>query len=736
MIAEHDPLLEIDKTAEKTAGKRFAVLLPMAVDRPFDYLVPDDFEGGVGSFVEVPLGNRVLIGVVWDEGSKTPLSGKLRPILRGLNILPMPEPLRRLIGWVASYSMASLGLTLKMAMSIPSVFAEESRQVLQVGPTPPDLRMTPQRARTLAAAAVRSMNQADLAKEAGVSGAVVRSLIEAGALIQKSQAVIRDVPVPDWRRPGPTLSADQAFAADQLRQAMEEGFSAWLLEGVTGSGKTEVYFEAVAQALQNGRQVLVLLPEIALSAQWLERFARRFGVSPAMWHSDVGEATRRSVWRDVASGRVRVVVGARSALFLPFPDLGLIVVDEEHDSSFKQEEGVIYNARDMAVVRARLSQSPIILASATPSLESRVNAEAGRYRYLHLPDRHGGASMPDIELIDMRGLPASNRRWLSEPMADAVIKTLESGEQAMLFLNRRGYAPLTLCRACGHKLQCPHCSAWLVEHRAEGHLECHYCGYRTRLPKQCPSCKEEGNFVACGPGVERLAEEAQARFPDARIAIMASDTLNGPKAAQELVAKVAARQIDLLVGTQVMAKGHHFPFLTLVGVVDADLGLAGGDLRASERTLQMLSQVAGRAGREERPGRVLLQTYQPDHKVLQALISGKTERFYEEEMEERRHASMPPFGRLAALIVSAPDQESVDRAASELARQAPRGDGIDIWGPAPAPLTILRGRHRRRFLIRTRKDQSPQTLLAVWLEHFSPKGGVKLQIDIDPYSFY
>ncbi|GHU04871.1 primosomal protein N' [Alphaproteobacteria bacterium] len=731
MVVEHSPFMGSGGRIEGEA--RLAVLLPLAVDGPFDYLACDDFVGGIGSFVEVPLGKRSLIGVVWAEGSKESLSGKLRPILRGLDIPPMPESLRKLIDWVSAYSMASLGLTLKMAMSVPSALTGESRLLLKKNPLQPEnLRMTPQRSRALAAA-VGAMAPSEIAREAGVSPAVLRALVEAGALLRTKGGAGGAVSAPDWRRPGPILSGDQEEAANRLRNA--SGFSVWLLEGVTGSGKTEVYFEALAQTLKEGRQILVLLPEIALSTQWLERFERRFGAPPALWHSDIGEAKRRSVWRGVASGEIRVVVGARSALFLPFPDLGLIVVDEEHDSSFKQEEGVIYNARDMAVVRARLSDAPIVLASATPSLESRVNADLGRYRHLRLPDRHGGALMPEMALIDMRKQPVSSRSWLSPPMVEALAATLEKGEQAMLFLNRRGYAPLTLCRSCGHRLRCPHCSAWLVEHRARQRLECHYCGYQRRIPESCPECGEKESFVACGPGVERLAEEAAARFPSAQIAIMASDTLSGPKAAQDIVEKMAARRIDFLVGTQIMAKGHHFPFLTLVGVIDADLGLAGGDLRASERTLQMLSQVSGRAGREDRPGRVLLQTWQPEHTVLQALISGEIERFYQEETKERRQALMPPFGRLAALIVSAPDQERADRAASALAREAPKGNGIEIWGPTPAPLAILRGRHRRRFLIRTGKNQSPQAVLSAWLEGVSLKGGVKLQIDVDPYSF-
>jgi primosomal protein N' (replication factor Y) len=546
------------------------------------------------------------------------------------------------------------------------------------------------------------------------------------------------LPVPDWRRPGVALTPDQRAAADALAGRVRAGgFAATLLDGVTGSGKTEVYFEAVAAALAAGRQVLVLLPEIALSAQWLDRFAARFGTRPAEWHSDLTQARRRRTWRAVASGEARVVVGARSALFLPFADLGLIVVDEEHEGAYKQEDGVVYHARDMAVVRAHLGRIPIVLVSATPSLETVVNAEAGRYDRLHLPERVGGAVLPHIDPVDLRAAPPPRGRFLSPALADALTATLAAGEQSMLFLNRRGYAPLTLCRRCGHRLQCPHCTAWLVEHRLTGRLKCHHCGHEAVLPSQCPSCAAEASFVACGPGVERIAEEAAALLPEARLAVMASDLIHGPAEAEALVRRVAAHEVDLVVGTQLVAKGHHFPLLTLVGVVDADLGLAGGDLRAGERTYQLLHQVAGRAGRAERPGRVLIQTYQPDHPAMRALADGDRDRFLALEAEERRSGGWPPFGRLAALIVSAPEAGMADEACRRLARRAPRaGEALRVLGPAEAPMAILRGRHRRRFLVKAARSVPLQKALAAWLASVDLPNAVKLQVDIDPYSFW
>jgi primosomal protein N' (replication factor Y) len=575
-----------------------------------------------------------------------------------------------------------------------------------------------------------------LAREAAVGPSVVRGLARAGVLVVRRLTPVASSAAPDWRCPGPTLSADQAVAARALEAMVErDGFAVTLLDGVPGSGKTEVYFQAVAEALKRGRQVLVLLPEIALGAQWMDRFRARFGGPPAEWHSDLTGVQRRGTWRAVADGRARVVVGARSALFLPFPDLGLIVVDEEHDAAFKQEEGVVYNARDMAVVRARLGGVPLVLASATPSLETIVNAQGGRYATLHLPDRHAGASLPAVELVDMREDGPPSGRWLSAALVGAIEETLEAGEQAMLFLNRRGYAPLTLCRACGHRLQCPRCTAWLVEHRLVERLQCHHCGYRTQLPRVCPSCEGEDTLAACGPGVERLADEVAERFPHARQAIAASDTLTGPKAAADLVRRMEERRIDVLIGTQIVAKGHHFPLLTLVGVVDADLGLAGGDLRAAERTYQLLYQVAGRAGRAARPGRVLVQTYMPESTVMQALVSGDRQRFLDAEAEDRRCAGMPPFGRLAALVVSSRDEGAVDEAARVLGRTAPRTDGIQVLGPAPAPLALLRGRHRRRLLLKAGREVNVQAALRRWLAAARLPRTVRVRVDVDPYSF-
>src|SRR6516162_1846513 len=667
---------------QSVALRHIRVLLPLPLLAALDYLAPEG-EAPVlpGSFVRVPLGVRSLVGVVWDGAADELAVERLKPVAEVLAIPRLRPELRRFVERVAGYTMAQPGSVLRMTMSVTAALeALRPRRVCAVslaglaaladpGPAKP---LTPARRRVLEV--LRDgppLATAELARVAGCGPGVVHELV-AAELVEERLIAAEPAALspPDWRLSGPPLSADQSTAARRLVDSVAAGgFSTTVLDGVTGSGKTETYFAAIAAALAAGRQVLVLLPEIALGAQWLERFHSRFGVPPAQWHSDIGQAERRDTWQAVAAGRTRVVVGARSALFLPFPELGLIVVDEEHDPSYKQEDGVIYQARDMAVLRASLAGIPIILVSATPSLETVVNVARGRYARVALPRRHASAELPAVRLIDLRRERIERGNFIAPPLVAELTQTFEAGEQALLFLNRRGYAPLTLCRACGHRFQCPSCTAWLVEHRFTGRLLCHHCGHAEAVPACCPECLAAGALVPCGPGVERLLEEVTVRFPAARTALMVSDLLPGPRAAAELAQAMTERRYDVLIGTQIVAKGHHFPMLTLVGVVDADLGLAGGDLRAAERTYQLLHQVGGRAGRAEHKGRVLIQTYMPEQSVMRALAAGDRDRFLEAEAAARRAAGLPPFGRLAALIVSAADAESADFAARALARR-------------------------------------------------------------------
>ncbi|MBC6439047.1 MAG: primosomal protein N' [Rhodospirillales bacterium] len=717
--------------------KTVKVLLPLPVPGPYDYAVPHDLDATEGAIVRVPLGMREVTGVVWGEGDGEVAIEKLRAIVAVKDVPPLSDAMRAFISWVARYTMSSEANVLRMVLRVPDALdpPKPIRALRATGREPE--RVTPSRRRVLELMADGYARLArDVTVEAGVGASVPKGLVSAGALEEVTLPHRIAVTPPDPEAGGPALSDDQARAATVLGEAVERNaFDTIVLEGVTGSGKTEVYFDTIARVLEAGRQALVLLPEIALSAQFLERFEAHFGAEPAVWHSDVSHRLRRDVWRGIATGEVRVVVGARSALYLPFRELGLIVVDEEHDGSYKQDDGVCYHARDMAVVRASLEALPIVLCSATPSLETLANIDRGRYRHINLPSRHAGAAMPTVETVDMTRAGTERGRWLSPPLVAALTVCRETGEQALLYLNRRGYAPLTLCRTCGHRIACPNCSAWMVEHRHRGRLQCHHCGTWTPRPETCPACGNTDSLVACGPGVERLAEEVAERFPDARVEIMASDTLMRPADVAAMVARIEKGELDILIGTQVAAKGHHFPMLTLVGVVDADLGLDGGDPRAMERTWQLLHQVAGRAGREERPGRVLLQTFEPRHPVMQALVSGDRDRFLEREKRGREEAGMPPYGRLAGIVVSGTDEAEVRRLAHDLARNAPHGPGIDTFGPAPAPLSLLRGRFRWRLLVKAGRDVALQNALRTWLEPVRLRGSMRLQVDVDPLGF-
>jgi primosomal protein N' (replication factor Y) len=622
-------------------------------------------------------------------------------------------------------------------MILPSSSAlEGSRQLTEYRPTNavPE-RMTPQREKALAALEGRQGTIRELGEYAEVSDAVLRGLVRSGALEAVSVEADRPLDCPDPDYAPPALNDEQRQAAASLERAIGKGFDPVLLDGVTGSGKTEVYFEAVAECLRQGKQALVLLPEIALTEPFLKRFQARFGCAPVAWHSDLRSSQRRRAWRAIASGEARVTVGARSALFLPYRNLGLIVVDEAHEPSFKQEEGVQYHARDVAVMRGKFEEVPVILSSATPAIESRHMVEIGRYRQVTLSQRFAGATLPEMRAIDMTQDPPPRGRWLAPSLVDELQTNLAAGEQSLLFLNRRGFAPLTLCRHCGHRFQCPNCTAWMVEHRLMHRLACHHCGHVMPPPKACPECGEADSLVACGPGVERIADEVAELLPEARTAIVTSDTIWSPARAAEFVAGMEAGAIDIVIGTQLVTKGYHFPNLTLVGVVDADLGLSGGDLRAAERTFQQIQQVAGRAGRGDKPGRVLVQTHDPQSPVIAALVSGDGPGFYAAETEARREAAMPPFGRLAAIVISSEDSAEADTVARRIGNAAPNVEGMAVFGPAPAPLAMLRGRHRQRILVHAARSLDVQDVIRDWLAKLEWSGKVRVAVDVDPYSF-
>ncbi len=726
------------------AGQTIGVAVTEAFGRSLgpllDYRAP---EGGcqLGDFVEVPLGPRKILGVVWGPGTGGFEASKLRSAFRVLDVPPMRDEMRVFLTRAADYTLTPLPAMLRLATRAPGLDAPpKSRRIYRLGSGEAP-RATEARARVLEVLRSYgglSFTLTELAEQAGVTPSVIKGLVASGAVLEEDAP--RDLPYPplDPDAMQVRLMGDQVAAGDALVASVAlGGYSATLLKGVTGSGKTEVYLEAVAECLRAGRQALVLLPEIALTAEFLNRVEARFGARPAEWHSGVTMTERRRLWRMVADGGAQFVAGARSALFLPFRDLGLIVVDEEHDSSYKQEEGVIYNARDMAVLRGAITGAAVVLASATPSLESWVNAQAGKYTRLDLGARFGVAEMPKMRAIDMRSETLPGDRWVSPTLQKAITARLEAGEQSLVFLNRRGYAPVTLCRACGQQVGCDHCDARMVEHRFLKRLMCHQCGETRPMPEVCPSCGVGGKMAPVGPGVERLAEEVTALFPQARVAVLSSDLFGSARALKEQIEAIAAGAADIIIGTQIVAKGHNFPLLTLVGVIDADLGLQGSDLRAAERTFQLMRQVAGRAGRAELQGEALLQSFQPEHPVIRAILGGDEEAFWQAEAEERRQAGVPPFGRMAGIILSGPDLAPVFDFGAELARRdGPlRKIGAQVFGPAPAPIARVRGRHRVRLLIKADKAAPLQAAIAAWVAQIKAPNAVRLAIDIDPQSF-
>lgn len=714
-----------------------SVLLPQPLPEPFDYELPEGVEAPPGAFVVVPLGPREVIGVVWAERS-VPSNRKLKAVVDVIaSAPPLSSAMRTFIERASKYICAPAGNVLAMAMRSREALedAPAERLVIATGERPE--RMTPARERVLAEAGT-PLSSAQLARTAEVSSGVVKGLLDAGALMHVERTLDPAFDPPDPDRPSRNLTADQNIAADLLTQQVRAGgYKAALLDGVTGSGKTEVYFEAIAETLRQDpeAQVLVLLPEIALTQAVTARFEERFGVEPAQWHSAAGSKARRRVWREVAAGRARIVTGARSALFLPYRKLRLIVVDEEHDASYKQEEGVIYHARDLAVMRAHIEGSAIVLASATPSLETLQNAASGRYMHLKLSARPGVSRLPDIALADLREQSPETNRWIAPQLATAIEETLAAKEQALLFLNRRGYAPLVLCRACGERLKSPDSDSWLTEHRYSGKLVCHLTGYTMDKPLACPNCGAKGSLTGVGPGVERLAEEVHTRFRGARVEVLSSDTVTSPESLRDLIARMEGGAIDILIGTQIVAKGHNFPSLTLVGVIDADASLRGGDLRAGERTFQLLLQVAGRAGRADKPGRAIVQTYAPESPAIALLAAGDRDAFVEHEMEQRRLMGFPPFGRLGAVILAANSPEQANECAAAFGRAQPNAPGVEVWGPAPAPITVLRGRHRRRFLVRSDRNVDLSAFLSAWKERVKLPQSVRVTLDVEPYSF-
>ncbi|KRP85661.1 primosomal protein N' (replication factor Y) [Bradyrhizobium sp. USDA 4503] len=716
------------------------VLVPVALNQTYSYRVPRGMELAPGDVIGVPLGPREVVAVVWAENANPDprLHNRLKDVSEKLDVPPLKPELRQLVDWVSNYTLSARGMVLRMTLRMgENLGPERMRLGVRLVGEPPR-RLTPARRRVIEVLSDRLLHgKSEAAREAGVSSGVIDGLVDEGTLTVEAMPPPAPPPVPDPSYAQPDFSREQRSAVDVMRTLAASGsFHVALLDGVTGSGKTEVYFEAIAENIRRGKQTLILMPEIALTGQFLDRFAQRFGVRPLEWHSELTPRTRARNWAAISEGKAPVVVGARSALFLPYADLGLIIVDEEHDQAYKQDDGAHYHARDMAVVRAHIAKIPIVLASATPSVESEVNARKGRYQRVALPSRFGGQHMPHIEAIDMRRAPPPRGRFISPVLAEQIGHAIERREQALLFLNRRGYAPLTLCRACGHRFACTICDAWLVDHRFRQRLVCHHCGFSMPRPNICPHCAAEESLVAVGPGVERLQEEAAHIFPEARTMVLSSDLITSIETMRSELNEIAEGRVDIIIGTQLVAKGHNFPRLNLVGVIDADLGLSNGDPRAAERTFQLLNQVVGRAGREQGRGVGFLQTHQPEHPVIKALIANDREAFYASEIEIRERTGYPPFGRLASLIVSAGDRPTAEGFARKLAAVAPLDERIQVLGPAEAPLAVIKGRYRFRLLVKSLRNVDLSQYLREWLESGpKTKGNLKLEVDVDPQSF-
>ena len=726
------------------SGTVVKVLISNIPNGGYDYrlIAPAD----IGTFVSVRVMNRPCVGVVWGIGDSNLPDKKIRDVSvvhdAKLNITDL-QWIKRMADW----TLIPAGMVLRLIINIPDAFLPPRMEALYSFNFDSDTRITQNRLAVMDAFSSNDndpMTVSDIQNIAHVSAAVVRTMIKNGTLISAGEQVKTKQYEPRiYQDSGDiVLNNEQQNAADVIGRAIDNGgFSVHLLDGITGSGKTQVYFDAAWRAYKKGKSVLLMMPEIALTAQFMSRFESRFGAPPVVWHSNLTAARRRDIWHGVLSGKIKMVVGTRSALFLPWGDLGLIVIDEEHDTSYKQEDMGNYHARDMAILRAKIAGFPVVLASATPAAETIENVNVGKYTRLKLTSRFGGAQMPTITTIDLRenrptpytANDAEQTGFLSAPMCEAISETLATGQQVMLFINRRGFAPIVQCKKCGWTATCPDCSVGMTYHKRVGKLLCHMCGRTAPLTKACPECGTDVSMR--GVGLEKIQEEVNARFPNARTALVSSDIITSRQALERLVHKMENREIDIVIGTQILAKGHHFPNLTLVGVVDADMGLFGTDFRAAEHTFQQLFQVAGRAGRGSTPGRVLMQTYQPDHPVLTAICSGARDEFMAGDMAGRRAAKMPPYGQLIAIIVEGEREATLMKYCNDLAAAAPTLNGAKIMGPIAAQIYQIRNWYRMRFLVAGGATAALQPAVAHWLGKVKQPANIRVKIDVNPINF-
>ena len=734
-----------------------AVLVSGPFNEPFDYSIESEKNSVcIGQVVLVPFGKRKEVGIIVGEGTRTIPQEKLRRINEIYDLNPIPQSSIELINFLANWYCAYKGLVLKMVLSpVEAIISPEYKKVYKSKFKDSEeikaistYKITSKRKLVFdfLLKSKQAVFQDDLIEQTGISRSILRDMTKKNLIIEEivKKQTNSNLKIFNYYKTKfeniKLLNSEQKKAVDKINVSIKKQKpDCFLLDGVPGSGKTETYFQTVKTCIDEGKQILILLPEISLTPDWEKRFYQNFSFEPLVWHSGITNTKKRQIWLSALNGSACVVVGARSALMLPILNLGLIIVDEEHEPAFKQEEGVRYNARDMAIYKAMKSSAPIVLASATPSLETYHNAKIGKYIHLTLPKRATGAALPDIKLIDLKVNTPERSKWISSVLINEIKSKLDNREQSLLFLNRRGYAPLTICSSCGNKIKCVNCETWLVEHRSQNILICHHCGYTKRISNICDMCGTEGQIKACGPGVERIEEEINQLFPEAKLTVLSSDTMKSQKILINTLEKIKNNKFDIIIGTQMIAKGHDFPNLKLVGIIDSDVGLSGGDLRASERSFQLLQQVSGRSGRhsinEKDKGIVFLQTYDNENPIIRAIAKNNRDDFFEKELLSRKNANMPPYGRLAAIILSSKYERKLDGFASELLRAAPLFKNIKIFGPAPAPLYFLRGKYRRRFLIKSDKTVNIQDVLLSWTNKIKTPYNIKLTIDIDPFSF-
>lgn len=721
------------------------VLIPNVVNVGYDYRLKSP--ANIGDYVHVSVMNKPYVGVIIGRGDSGLSESKIKNVVAVFDFPGMSKSDLEWIKKMSEWTMMPMGNVLRLIVNVPDAFVPPKLEKLYSFNDDKKVRQTENR-QAVADAYSSNDNQPmsvnDVKNIARVSSAVINSMIKNGTLKETDYRIknTNNNFIHDYSNTGNVvLNQEQKYTADEIAKNINNGFSVFLLDGITGSGKTQVYFDSAWRAYEQGKSVLLMMPEIALTAQFMSRFESRFGEKPVVWHSNLTAANRREIWRGVANGKIRMVVGTRSALFLPWQNLGLIVVDEEHDGSYKQVDMGNYHARDMAILRAKISGFPIILASATPSAETIKNVKSGKYKELRLKSRFGGAQMPTIETIDMRAEKPekysvgqiNHSGNLSPSLINAIKETLDDGQQIMLFINRRGFAPIVHCKKCGWTAQCPDCSVGMTYHKKIGKLLCHICGRTENMSDVCPQCG--GEVSTFGVGLEKVQEEINAKFPNAKTALVSSDTMMSRQALERLVSKMESGEIDIVIGTQILAKGHHFPNLTLVGVVDSDMGLFGADFRAGEHTFQQLFQVAGRAGRGDKPGRVLLQTFQPEHPVIKSICAADRDAFMAQDMESRSIAKMPPYGQLIAVVVEAQKENILKKYCSDLIANAPELKGGKIMGPIAAQLYQIRNWYRMRFLVAGDERANLQPVVKQWLERVKQPNNVRVKIDVNPQNF-